>query len=107
MVIHTGCMNGRLAPDKHRCVCCLLLRSPGYGLTLVSESTTSVTHASESSSLSHPLPPSPVPGDRTSGEGCTPVLPEDIGRETASQLDQEIVRVSGQYMITLDSNTAV
>lgn len=76
---------------------CYLTRSPGYGLTLVSESTTGVTHASESSSLSHsrPLPPSPVPVDRVSGEGCAPMLPEDIGQETASQLVQEIVRVSG------------
>ena len=50
---------------------------------LVSESTTGVTHASERSSHSSPA-----------SSGSAPlVLPEDIGREAASQLLQEIVHV--------------
>ena len=69
---------------------CLLSRSPGYGLTLVSESTTGVTHASERSSHSSPASSSCV---GTEGSASL-VLPEDIGHEAASQLLQEIVHVS-------------
>ena len=69
---------------------CPLSRSPGYGLTLVSESTTGVTHASERSSHSSPASSSCV---GTEGS-ASPVLPEDIGCEAASQLLQEIVHVS-------------
>ena len=56
-------------------------------MTLVSESTTGVTHASERSSHSS----SSCVG--TEGSASL-VLPEDLGHEAASQLLQEIVHVS-------------
>lgn len=85
--------------------CLSVVRSPGYGLTLVAETTTGVMHAAESSTYSHtatPISEAPaLPGRATltsSGrrweaeEGV--ILPEDVGRETASLLIQEIVKVS-------------
>lgn len=77
------------------CVCTHWPRSPGYGLTLVSESTTGVTHAADLSSVSDYLPsimttavPSPV------GTGRRTLLPEDIGRNTALALVEKIVQVN-------------
>ena len=65
-------------------------RSPGYGMTLVSESTTGVLHSAEL--FSH-NPPS-----REGAEQPHPhALPEDIGRKTALLLIQEIVKVQVQY----------
>ena len=67
----------------------LLCRSPGYGLTLVSESTEGMMHAANGSSHSKQFSVS------TSGVAPpTPMLPEDIGRQTALLLIEERVRVS-------------
>ena len=67
----------------------LLCRSPGYGLTLVSESTEGMMHAANGSSHSKQFSVS------TSGVAPpTPMLPEDIGRQTTLLLIEEIVRVS-------------
>ena len=63
-----------------------LYRSPGYGLTLVSESTTGVLHSAELFS-NQPL------GQEGEQRTHTPALPEDIGRQTALLLIQEIVQV--------------
>lgn len=82
------------------------LRSPGFGLTLVSESTTGLTRAAEAStySLSHTSTPSQGHGRATGGrEGGEAggemqenqhVLPEDVGTRTASLLMEEIVKAS-------------
>ena len=52
-------------------------RRPGFGLTLVSESTTGVLHAAELSSAA-----------------ATPLLqPEEVGSQTAALLLEEIARV--------------
>ena len=72
-------------------------RSPGFGLTLVAESTTGVMHAAESSTYSHAAMPTSVTAERVGGARGHPeegnVLPEDVGENTASQLIQEIVKV--------------
>ena len=76
------------------CVCFtaknyLLCRSPGYGLMLVSESTEGMMHAADGLSHSKQFSVS------TSGVVLpTPMLPEDIGRQTALLLIEERVRVS-------------
>ena len=68
-------------------------RSPGFGLSLVSESSTGVVHSSETHAG--------VMGGREGGRGgvvggegdgaC--VLPEDVGSRTASRLLDQIVKV--------------
>ena len=77
-------------------------RSPGFGLTLVSESTTGVMHAAESSSShSRSHHHGGASGGGASGveeAESGPVLPEEIGKQTASQLIEEIVRVSRMYL---------
>ena len=59
-----------------------LCRSPGYGVTLVSESTTGVLHSAEQFSESC-----------KTEKSRQPLLPEDIGQKTALLLIQEIVKV--------------
>ena len=73
--------------------CCVVChcRSPGYGLTLVSESTTGVLHSAELFS-NQPLGQGSG-GGQGSEERPPPSLPEDIGRQTALLLIQEIVKV--------------
>ena len=76
-------------------------RSPGFGLTLVAESNTGVMHAAESSTYSQTTPTSTtstqLPGSAPEGKGGRgsegPVLPEDIGKNTASLLLAEITKV--------------
>lgn len=67
-----------------------LYRSPGYGITLVSESTTGVLHSAEL--FSH------NPLSQGVGQGVEkphlPTLPEEVGKQTALLLIQEIVKVS-------------
>ena len=68
-------------------------RSPGFGLSLVSESSTGVVHSSETHAG--------VMGGREGGGGGVAggegdgacVLPEDVGSRTASRLIDEIVKV--------------
>ena len=86
-------------------------RHPGFGLTLVSESTTGTTHAAESSSYScvHTTTPIPVaPGSTTekggSGEEKHQVLPEAIGTQVASLLMEEIVKVQTCVVIIIDNS---
>ena len=71
-------------------------RSPGYGLTLVSESTSGVTHVADLSSVSSHLPSiTSTPSlASSSGSHFPPVLPEDVGRATALLLIEKIVCVS-------------
>ena len=69
-------------------------RSPGYGLTLVSETTTGVLHSAELFS-NQPL----AQGSEGSREPHPPSLPEDIGRQTALLLIQEIVKVCVKYVL--------
>ena len=92
-------------------------RSPGYGLTLVSESTTGVLHSAELFSnasllreeVRQPHPPGsvregqphPLSSERVDGQPHLSSLPEDIGRQTALLLIQEIVRVSHGSIYTL------
>ena len=85
-------------------------RHPGFGLTLVSESTTGTTHAAESSSYSciHTTTPIPVaPGSTTekggSGEEKHQV-PEAIGTHVASLLMEEIVKVQTCVVIIIDNS---
>ena len=68
-------------------------RSPGYGLTLVSETTAGVLHSAELFS-NQPL----AQGSEGSREPHPPSLPEDIGRQTALLLIQEIVNVNIYYI---------
>ena len=75
-------------------------RSPGFGLTLVAESTMGVMHAAESSTYSsHAAGAANRGREAKSGGGSggggdeTVVLPEDVGKNTASMLIQEIVKV--------------
>jgi RNA 3'-terminal phosphate cyclase-like protein len=63
-------------------------RSPGYGITLVSESTAGVLHSAELFSHS-PLSQGVEQG---AGQPQPPALPEDIGKQTALLLIQEIVK---------------
>lgn len=70
-------------------------RSPGYGMILVSESTSGVMHSAESSTRATPTQ---LPGHREREDGDEKsakqaVLPEDIGRQTAMYLIEEIVKV--------------
>ena len=77
---------------QHQLLCVVChYRSPGYGLTLVSESTTGVLHSAELFS-NQPLGQGSGGGQR-SQERPPPSLPEDIGRQTALLLIQEIVKV--------------
>lgn len=74
----------------------LICRSPGFGLILVAETTTGVMHAAESSTYSHATSTAArLPGGAGRGEGQSeePILPEDIGKNTASLLIEEIVKV--------------
>ena len=67
-------------------------RSPGFGLTLVSETTSGMMHAAESSTYS--LSGTSSSSDKGSTEkDKEPLLPEDVGRHAASLLIQEIVKV--------------
>ena len=69
-------------------------RCPGFGLTLVSESTGGITHASENSSVLKRT--CAIEGHQpASGQGVSPhpVLPEDIGKQAALMLVEEIVKV--------------
>lgn len=72
-------------------------KSPGFGLTLVAESTTGVMHAAESSTYSCTATPTSAAmrgrvGGVT-GAGEQPViLPENVGKEVASLLLEEIVK---------------
>ena len=59
-----------------------VVSSPGYGLVLVSEGTSGIIHAAEGCSMSS-------------------VLPEDIGKDTALRLIQEIVTVSNTLIIIM------
>ena len=98
----------------------MLTRSPGFGLTLVAESTTSMTHAAESSTYSmrqstvtstktHDKETSgsrkrkkaAMEEDKEKGQSGSVVaqesqrvVPEDIGTQTASLLLEEIIKVS-------------
>lgn len=67
-------------------------RSPGYGVTLVSESTTGVTHSAESSTHTTPTQVEKEEKDKKPAK-ATPTLPEDIGRQAAMHLIEEIVKV--------------
>ena len=58
-----------------------LPRSPGYGITLVAETTTGVMYAAEGSSLLH------------TAKDKEKLLPEDLGRQVAASLVQAIVKV--------------
>lgn len=74
----------------------LLWRSPGYGMTLVSESTSGVMHSAESSTQATPTR-SPGHGEREEGDKkSAPILPEDIGKQTAMYLIEEIVKVQNE-----------
>ena len=76
------------------------IRSPGYGLLLVSESNEGVVHAAEG--ISHATTMSSHRGSGGQSDTHTSVtLPEDIGRETAVRLVEEIVRVSGMCSCSL------
>ena len=66
----------------HKFTICLLIRSPGFGLSLVAESTKSVLLSAESSS-------------RPADEGNV-ISPEDLGRQTAVSLLEEIYRVGSR-----------
>ena len=72
-------------------------RSPGFGLTLVAESTSGVMHAAETSSYSTASHSHTSKGSRPLGSSRDReepvILPEDIGTNTASLLLQEIVQV--------------
>lgn len=73
----------------------LLSRSPGFGLTLVAESTTGVMHGAESSTYSWTTPNSVATrGAEDRGQMEEPILPEDVGKRTASLLLEEIVKVA-------------
>ena len=62
-------------------------------MTLVSESTTGVMHSAESSTQATPTQP-PGHGEREDGDKkSAPILPEDIGKQTAMYLIEEIVKV--------------
>ena len=66
----------------------LLWRSPGYGMTLVSESTSGVMHSAESSIQATPTQP-PGHGEREDGdEKLAHILPE-IGKQMAMYLIEE------------------
>lgn len=72
-------------------------------MTLVAESTTGVMHAAESSTYSHAATPTSAAtalpgrmGGATGNGGKTEkeaILPEDVGKNTASLLIQEIIKV--------------
>ena len=65
-------------------------------MMLVSESTSGVMHSAESSTQITPIQ---SPGHREREDGDkrsakkTPILPEDIGKQTAMYLVEEIVKV--------------
>lgn len=67
-------------------------KCPGFGLTLVSESTTGVTHGAENSSVLRRVGPSGQEVPTEEGKPANPVLPEDVGRQAALMLVEEIVK---------------
>lgn len=69
-------------------------KCPGFGLTLVSESTAGVTHAAENNSVRKQVSPGGEHGSVTSENAgpAHPVLPEDIGKRAALMLVEEIVK---------------
>jgi hypothetical protein len=76
-------------PLSDVCLVLCLCRSPGYGITLVSESTAGVLHSAEL--FSHSPPSQGV--EKGARQPQPPALPEDIGKQTALLLIQEIVKV--------------
>lgn len=69
-------------------------RSPGYGITLVAETMTGVMYAAEATTISSPTQPL-VHAPQTTSNDSKPssILPEDLGKEAASRLLDEIVKV--------------
>lgn len=81
-----------------------MYRSPGYGLTLVSESTSGVMHSAEGSThTSHPHSNDLEDEDDKDKASVkhVPTLPEDIGKQTAVNLIEEIVKVCCYEIITV------
>ena len=76
-------------------------RSPGYGMILVSESTSGVMHSAEGSTQATPTQST---GQRERAEDKksakhAPTLPEDIGKQAAVYLIEEIVKVSSHFLL--------
>ncbi len=63
-------------------------RSPGYGITLIAESTTEVMYAGEAHWLA-------------SDNKLSTVLPEDLGAQAVSSLIEEIVKVHVEQLSML------
>ena len=59
----------------------------------MSESTSGVMHSAESSTQATPTQP---PGHGDGDKKSAPILPEDIGKQTAMYLIEEIVKVKNE-----------